>query len=133
MLKFHTRMKIIIKHNLVGLTEKELSYYEEIKDLFNNEAFTNPKFKLLQLSARLDYSTQNTSKLIKHIYGMSLMTLVNLHRINHFDIQIRKYLAKEVNFNITQLIKESGFNTRSSFYHNFKEIKGVSPKECYNL
>jgi AraC-like DNA-binding protein len=126
-------MKILITKNLVGLTEKEYGYYKDISEMLTKEAYLNPRFKLLQLSAKLDYGTQNTSRLIKRIYGMSFTNLVTLHRINHFDIQIRKYLDKDVNFNITQLIKESGFNTRSSFYYNFKEIKGVSPKECYNL
>jgi AraC-like DNA-binding protein len=126
-------MKELIKHNLDGLTEKELSYYEVINDLFNNEAFKNPKFKLLQLSAKLDYSTQNTSKLIKHIYGMSLMTLVNMYRVKYFDNQIKSYLSNGIKFNISQEIKETGFNNRTYFYYYFKEFMGKSPKEYYNL
>lgn len=126
-------MKELIKHNLDGLTEKELSYYEVINDLFNNEAFKNPKFKLLQLSAKLDYSTQNTSKLIKHIYGMSLMTLVNMYRVKYFDNQIKSYLSNGIKFNISQEIKKTGFNNRTYFYYYFKEFMGKSPKEYYNL
>jgi len=123
----------LIKHNLEGLTEKEFSYYEEINDLFNKEVFKNPKFKLLQLSAMLDYRALNTSKLIKHIYGMSFMTLVNLYRINYFDNQIRNYLSNGIKFNISQEIKESGFNNRTYFYDYFKKFMGKSPKEYYNL
>lgn len=126
-------MEILIKKNLVGLTEKEFSYYEEINDLFNKEVFKNPKFNLLQLSAMLDYGTQNTSKLIKYIYGMSFMTLVNFYRINYFDNQIRSYLSNGIKFNISQEIKEAGFYNRTYFYVYFKKFMGKSPKEYYNL
>ena len=126
-------MKVLIKHNLDGLTDKEFSYYEEINDLFNQEVFKNPKFKLLQLSAILDYRAQNTSKLIKHIYGMSFMTLVNLYRIHYFDNQIRSYLSYGIKFNITEEIKVAGFNNRTYFYDYFKKFMGKSPKEYYNL
>ena len=95
--------------------------------------FKNPKFKLLQLSAMLDYRALNTSKLIKHIYGMSFMTLVNLYRINYFDNQIRFYISKGINFTMSEIIKEAGFNSRTYFYYYFKEFKGMPPKDYYNL
>ena len=126
-------MKVLIKHNLDGLTDKEFSYYEEINDLFNQEVFKNPKFKLLQLSAMLDYRALNTSKLIKRIYGMSFMTLVNLYRINYFDNQIRFYISKGIKFTMSEIIKEAGFNNRTYFYYYFKEFKGMPPKDYYNL
>jgi YesN/AraC family two-component response regulator len=85
------------------------------------------------LCAQINYGTVNTSKLIKKIYGKSFSELINEYRINYFDIQIKKKLKNKEVFNITDLIKDSGFGTRSLFYVCFMKHKGMSPKEYYRI
>lgn len=123
-----------INMNLEGLTDEEKIYYHRIEAfLIQSLIYLKPNFKLYHLCAKIDYSTINTSKLIKRIYGVKFIELINRYRIDYFDKEIRRSLKYNEKFNITDIIKQSGFETRSLFYFKYKEIRGMSPKEFHNL
>ena len=123
-----------MKINLEGLTDEEKIYYHRIEAFLNQTLiYLKPNFKIYHLCVKIDCSVINTSRLVKKIYGVKFSELINIYRINHFDKEIRRRLQENEKFKITDIIKQSGFETRSLFYLKFKEVKGMSPKEFYNL
>lgn len=125
---------MFIEINLEGLTDEEKIYYHRIEAfLIQSLIYLEPNFKLYHLCAKIDCSIINTSRLVKKIYGVKFCELINIYRVNHFDKEIRKRLQENEKINITDIIKQSGFECRSNFYFKFKEINGMSPKEFYNL
>lgn len=129
-------MKLKLKKmqiNLEALSESEIVFYKNIEDILKKSVYLKSDYKLYHLCAQINYSILNTSRLIKKIYGMSYFDLISFHRILYFDKRIKECIKNNERYSITNLIKQSGFESRSLFYIKFKEIKGMSPKEFYGL
>lgn len=106
------------------MTDEEKIYHQRIKNILSQSPiYLNPNFKLYHLCAKIDYSTSNTSKLIKKIYGVKFSELINRYRIDYFDKEIRKRLQENKKFNITDVIKQSGLETRSFILFKVKKSR----------
>ena len=56
--------------------------------------------------------------------------LINKYRINE---ACRLLLRKEGKYKITEVYKYSGYSEPSTFYRNFKDITGLTPKQFVSL
>ncbi len=92
-----------------------------------NEAYLDPSFSLSILSESVDIPKHHLSQVINSELNTSFYNLINSKRIAH---ALHKLETEDITkFTFEGLGYESGFNTKSSFFHNFKKITGKTPKQ----
>ncbi|MCI1946409.1 MAG: AraC family transcriptional regulator [Clostridium luticellarii] len=79
---------------------------------------------LKTLAEHFNYSTDYMGKLIKKIMGDTLTGLQRKIKLDH-----AKYLLKNSNFSVSDIISKVGYSNLSYFYRQFKEDTGVTPDE----
>jgi AraC-like DNA-binding protein len=123
----------IITPNFTSEEKREEELDEEKKQQFlkvnefvlSHKKFTETKINLESLSNDLDMSSSKLSLLIK----LNAKKTFNEY-INDFRIELAKELLSDKtykNYTITSIGLESGFNSKSSFYYNFKKVVGLTP------
>lgn len=95
--------------------EKVMHYLE------HNRKFTE-KVTLEEIAAYTGYSKYYTSSMFHKNYKMTLQDFITYLRIDY-----AKQLLRDTNYSISQINKECGFSTASSFYPQFVKIVGCSP------
>ncbi|WP_350287229.1 helix-turn-helix domain-containing protein [uncultured Croceitalea sp.] len=111
------------------LKQGELKQYaQNITEFIDkNEAFLNADFSLSVLSESLDIPKHHLSQIINSELNTSFYNLVNSKRVAYAQ---HKLETEDITkFTFEGLGYESGFNTKSSFYHNFKKVTGKTPKQ----
>ena len=105
--------------------DKINSYIEE------HQKFIEPKLSLDSLASELNLRSTKLSSLIHTCTGKSFNDY-----INEFRIELAKKLLINLdytNYTITAIGLESGFNSKSTFYHTFKKFTGKTPSEFQKL
>ena len=99
---------------------------QKIQQFFaDSQDYLKPDFSLTILSKKLAIPRHHLSELINQEMGSSFYDLVNEHRIKH-AIQLMK-AGKDANITLEALGYDCGFNTKSAFYHHFKQFTGKTP------
>ncbi|AWX45877.1 hypothetical protein HME9304_02907 [Flagellimonas maritima] len=103
---------IHLKQNLEVLMDKEKVYLDN-------------ELTLVELSKRLNTSTNNLSWLLNNIYKKSFYNYINQQRVSAFlrKIKNREHLSKT----LFSLSLEVGFNSKSTFNKAFREVVDDTP------
>lgn len=108
-------------------TQIEEIYQSAITLLKSEKLYLNPELKVLDLAIQLNVHPHLMSKAINQISASTFYDLINKLRVEEFIQKSQSYDANK--FTIMGLAYESGFNSKASFYRNFKAIIGMSPSE----
>ncbi|MDY8135597.1 helix-turn-helix domain-containing protein [Aquimarina sp. 2201CG5-10] len=95
--------------------------------LVENKLYLNPEMNLKTFSKKINLPERTISRAINRIKKKNFTNYINTYRIEEFkhlltDKEYKKY-------SISAIADEVGFNSRASFYKNFKDIVGVSPSD----
>ncbi|WP_103068068.1 helix-turn-helix domain-containing protein [Aquimarina sediminis] len=108
-------------------TKAELEHIIRIIDdyMVETKAYLNPSISLKTFSKEVKLPERLISKAINKIEHKNFNNYINYYRIEEF----KKLLSmdRHKKFSISAIANEVGFNSRASFYKNFKEIVGVPP------
>jgi len=119
-----------IKYQRSGLadTEKE-DFLKRWNDYLNgpDKPYLNLRMNLNDVAGILKIRPQQLSQVINEKTGLNFNECVNLKRVE----VIKTLLVSEEQKNLTieAIAKESGFNSKASFYAAFKKHTGMTPKE----
>ena len=96
--------------------------------LMSTKSFLSPEFSLLSLEKELGISGKLISQTIKESSGLSFSSFINEMRISYVIEMIQSDLNWK-NFTVEALASSVGYRSPTSFYSNFKEITGKTPRE----
>ena len=107
------------------------SYFEKLLFLIEEEKIHhNPNLSRDDVARKLKISNGYLSQIIKENTSGSFSEFINHYRVK--DVQI---MIKDTRFSSYSLLSiglECGFNSKTSFYTNFKKETGVTPKAYQN-
>ncbi|WP_422858231.1 helix-turn-helix domain-containing protein [Flagellimonas sp. S174] len=111
------------------LKKEEIERYAATINKFidNNEAYLDPNFSLSALSKSVNIPKHHLSQIINSELNTTFYNLVNTRRVAYALRKLETEDSSKLTFE--GLGYESGFNTKSSFYHNFKKVTGKTPKQ----
>ncbi|MFK7924315.1 MAG: helix-turn-helix domain-containing protein [Bacteroidia bacterium] len=89
--------------------------------------FLDPDLSLAGLAERLDTEPRTLSQLINQGFEQSFFDFINSQRIDYACKRLRSTTAKERN--VTEIMYESGFNSKSSFNTAFKKYTQMTPSQ----
>lgn len=95
------------------------------KYLLDTEEYTQSDYDLHLLSQALQVKENRLSLALKSAGFSSFREYLNDLRLRHF----RRLVESESDKSIKELIFQSGFNSRSTFYRNFSDKYGLSPTQ----
>lgn len=115
------------KYKHSPLDPQEVSYLKNsITTFFNeNTAYLQPDFSLAALSETVNIPKHHLSQVINSEMHSSFYDLVNAKRIEYAMHKIRE----SHNLTLEGLGYECGFNSKSTFFSNFKKKTGKTPGE----
>ena len=105
-----------------------MEIYTDLTKVINEEKiFVNPELTLAELAQTLDVHPHNLSQVINTYEEKSFYDYINLKRIEEF----KRIVAVPENrkFTLLALAHDCGFNSKTSFNRNFKNLTGLSPSD----
>ncbi|EHQ44214.1 helix-turn-helix domain-containing protein [Myroides odoratus] len=96
------------------------------KIVLGEQAYLDPNFKITDLSLRTKISRYHLSQYFSTIHNLTFKEYVNLLRINSVLDYAFEYDKKE-ELTVKELFLYSAFNSKTSFYQNFKNVTGTTP------
>ncbi len=125
--QLHAKEKMVSKSQQTGdesSTQRVL--FNQIDDYVRTEQiYTEPKLTVEFVANQLDLNPSKVSQLIKQFAHRNFNDFMNEHRINLAKDLLRNQAYQQ--YTITSIGLESGFNSRSAFYHTFKKHTGLTP------
>ncbi|GGX04391.1 helix-turn-helix domain-containing protein [Aquimarina muelleri] len=111
------------KKRTIAELEDTIKVIEEY--MLETKAYLNPSISLKTFANDIKLPERLISKAINRIEHKNFNNYINYYRIEEF----KKLLSmdRHKKFSISAIANEVGFNSRASFYKNFKDIVGVSP------
>lgn len=114
------------------ISEQEKRAFQEIADeisdyLSQNKTFLNAELSLRKFSDELGKDSRLVSQAINEIFNTNFSDYINSYRLEYAKEQLIK--ATNAEKNVSQILYESGFNSKTSFYNYFKKKTGLSPKD----
>lgn len=115
------------KYKNSGLTSDMLSSLtkELLKAMEEDELFLDHKLTLQTLSETLNTDRYSLSQVINQKFNKNFYEFINDYRINE-SVKIIEQNPKNIRL-VRDLIYESGFNNKVSFYRAFKKRKRMTP------
>ena len=95
------------------------------KIMKEEKLYLQPNLKIVDLVKRLGSNRNYLYQAINRDMGMSFNEYVNRLRIDYAEQLMAQHPEKTLN----EICDLSGFTSSTSFYRNFKQFRGVSPKE----
>ena len=86
--------------------------------------YTDPSLSIDILAQKLKTNRSTLSALVNKKYGMTFKTMLATYRIAF----AKQYMLDNPDASVDDVAQVSGFGDRSSFFHKFKEVTGMSPK-----
>ncbi|MBO0322649.1 AraC family transcriptional regulator [Muricauda sp. CAU 1633] len=111
------------------LSKEELDYYACIikSSMEKERIFLDPELSLISISQRLSIGPNILSRVIHQKFNTNFSDFVNNYRVNHAKTLLNT--SNTISKNVSEVMFESGFNSKSTFYRHFKDKTGISPKE----
>ncbi|WP_159025407.1 AraC family transcriptional regulator [Aquimarina sp. Aq78] len=97
--------------------------------MVDEKAFLDQDMTLKTFAKRVGVSSRIISKTINEMEYKNFNMYLNHYRVEEFKTLIGS--EKYQKYSNTALAKEAGFNSRASFYKNFKDIAGISPSDYF--
>jgi len=95
----------------------------------NEKPFLDPELSLKKLSDSVNIPTRQLSQLINDQIGSNFYDFINGYRI---EMAKKLLIISEREKTVSEILYESGFNTKSSFNLAFKKETGLTPTEFRN-
>jgi DNA-binding response OmpR family regulator len=111
------------EHVSHGLGKKDNEFLSKIADYVQKE-MNNIDLDADQLASFVGMSKTSLYKKVKSITGLTPHLLINQYRLKR-----AAYLLKNSTMNVSEIIDETGFNSRSYFYKSFNELFNCSPMD----
>jgi len=114
------------KYQNSKLTDSEIiKYAEQISlQLNQNQLFLNQNLSLEILSDKLNLSIRILSEVINRHFSCTFYELVNMYRVEYCKTLL---LQNNNLITIEAIGQNAGFNSRATFYSNFKKHTGLTP------
>ena len=114
------------KSSLDEYSAKKL--YETIINYFEkNKPYLNLDFNLTDLSKKTAIPSHQISELLNQYKGTTFSDLVNTYRVKSAEKMLSDPKYKKLK--ITSIGYDSGFNSKTTFYHWFRKINNMTPAE----
>lgn len=106
-------------------TADDARIVESVAALMRDKAlFRDPDLTLNRLARRAGIPARQISAAINRMQGKSVSQMVNEYRIAE-----ARRLLKETDLAVTQVMLESGFQTKSNFNREFLRVTGMTPSD----
>lgn len=114
--------------------EENKEVYEQVskeieRHMVEEKTFLDSDITLRTFAKRVGVSSRLISKTINEMGYKNFNMYLNHYRVEEFKTLIES--EKYRKYSNTALAKEAGFNSRASFYKNFKDIVGISPSDYF--
>ena len=93
----------------------------------NSEVFTNTELTIADLGEKLGVHPRQISNAINTIENQNFNSYVNRFRIKRAQLLLKD--QGNTSFNIEDICRNVGFNSKSAFYSAFKKETGLSPSK----
>lgn len=115
-----------LKSTLSSETQTEI-HKKLIESMDEQKLFLNPELTIGQLAEAIAVQPNHLSQVINSIESKTFYDFINVWRVNEF----KKMAAKPGNqkYTLLSLAFECGFNSKTAFYRNFKNVTGQSPTQ----
>lgn len=95
-----------------------------IEDFFNSSKITDPTLNLAKAASKLKISQNRLKVIIQNNFNTTFSKLLSIKRVEMAGKIVKELESDEIPRN---LYAQCGFTSKSTFYRNFREIKGCSP------
>lgn len=115
-----------LKSTLTSEKQREI-HGKLTKAMDEQKLFQNPELTIGQLAEAIAVHSNHLSQVINSIESKTFYDFINVWRINEF----KKLAANPQNkkYTLLALAFECGFNSKTAFYRNFKNVTGQSPTQ----
>ncbi|MEQ9745639.1 helix-turn-helix domain-containing protein [Pectobacterium actinidiae] len=111
------------KPEALPATDDEHQLAKTLDDFIRTQAlYTDPSMTLQRLSRRMGIPLRRLSETINRVHGRNFSQVMNEYRIEE-----AKRLLSQTDARITDIMLESGFQTKSNFNREFLRLTGMSP------
>jgi AraC-like DNA-binding protein len=127
-LNTHLDKEIIIEQiPEVDLDNLKIQYDAIVNYLSVHKPFLDAELNLKSLASSMTLPQKNISKAINNFSGTNFHGFINKYRVK----EAKKLLIdkESTKFSMIGIGEKAGFNSKSSFYNNFKKEVGLSPKQ----
>ncbi|WP_452597417.1 helix-turn-helix domain-containing protein [Pontimicrobium sp. MEBiC01747] len=114
--------------NNAPINSELIEIFNKVESYISDERlYLNPNITLKTLSKLTKISSNKISKSLKAAGYENFNSYINNYRIE----EVKKMLLSDSykKYSIITIAKEVGFNSKATFYKNFKERLGVSPSD----
>lgn len=96
--------------------------------MLEQKPYTNQNLNMTDLARLVGISVHNLSYLFNQYLNCKYSDYVNNYRVKEFQ-RILEEEEGESRYTIMGLSERCGFNSKASFFRNFKRVTGVTPNE----
>lgn len=121
--KFQNSTTVELQQLSTGFGEKEDSFFSKITKCIQ-ENFSNPEFNAEQIGEEVGMSKASLYKKVKTITGLTPHGLIKQYRLKK-----AAELLRSSGLSVSEVIYETGFNSRSYFYKSFNEVFHCHPRD----
>ncbi len=107
----------------LGIGEKDDDFFKSLHEYISQE-MGNTQLDAQQLANHLGMSKTSLYKKVRAITGQTPHVL-----INHYRLKKAAYLLTHSDYNVSEVIYKTGFNSRSYFYKSFQETFHCTPTD----
>jgi AraC-like DNA-binding protein len=106
--------------------EVQKAIHEKLKNSMDKQKlFLNPELTITELASILEVHSNHLSQVINSMESKTFYDFVNGRRIEEFKRIVA--LPENQKYTLLALAFECGFNSKTAFYRNFKNVTGQSP------
>lgn len=128
-LKLQSKDEKYTNSESVGENPKNNILYKLDKYLVESQAFLNPKLTREEVALKIGTNRQYLIEAIKEQTGKTFNEFIYCYRIK----TAYELIVNNKNKSIAQVLSESGFHTKSTFYNEFKKAYGMTPMELRDI
>lgn len=117
-----------LKLNTRNPITNDNKYFKLVEDLMRNKKrYKDETLTVERLADELNISSGYLSKIVSNITGKKMADYVNAFRVE----EVKENIVSDAfsHYTLLSIGLEAGFNSKASFYRNFKKITGLSPSE----
>ena len=121
-------LKLSKSKKIKANNEESLEKLDKLKEFMNeNKPYLDPLLSIDSLSNQMNTSSTELSLLINQHLGEHFFNFVNRYRISYAQELLVDPQRK--NLTVAEIMYDSGFNSKSSFFTAFKKQTGKTPKQ----